>query len=231
MDPQIAAFVLLSAVLTVTPGADMALVARHALAAGRGAAFRCTLGICLGVAIHAVLSALGLSAVLSRSARLYEIVRMLGAAYLIYLGVRTVWESRLAMRQATALGTGELAPPHGGARAPGRRGDGVPGRAASRGAVRAFGEGLLTNLMNPKVALFYVTLLPQFIGPGDAVLVRSLALAGIHITFGLLWLSWYAYLLGRLRAFLGRGAVRCWLERLTGALLVGLGLGVAWERR
>ena len=218
MDPQLAAFVILSAVLTVTPGADMALVTRHALASGRGAAFRCTLGICLGVAIHAGLSALGLSAVLSRSARLFEIVKLLGAGYLIYLGLRTLWESRRAMEQPAPSEAGELERP-------------LASRPPARAAVRAFGEGLLTNLMNPKVALFYVTLLPQFIAPGDAVLAKSLSLAAIHITFGLIWLTWYAYLLGRLRVFLGRAPVRRWLERLTGAVLIALGVRLAWERR
>lgn len=76
-----------------------------------------------------------------------------------------------------------------------------------------------------------MTLLPQFIGPGDAVLARSLSLAGIHIALGIVWLTWYVYVLGRLHAVLARAEVRRWLERATGTVLIALGLRLAWTRR
>jgi threonine/homoserine/homoserine lactone efflux protein len=91
--------------------------------------------------------------------------------------------------------------------------------------------GFLTSALNPKVALFYLTLLPQFIRPGDPVLARSLLLAGIHIVLGLVWLFVYAYFLGRLGQALRRPRVRQGLEAVTSALLIGLGARLAWERR
>ena len=106
----------------------------------------------------------------------------------------------------------------------------APGRTA-RDARRAFAQGLLSNLLNPKVALFYLTLLPQFVRPADNVLARSLLLAGVHVLIGLAWLVAYTYFLGRLSAALRRPRVRRALEGVTGSLLIGLGGRLAWDRR
>jgi RhtB (resistance to homoserine/threonine) family protein len=212
MDPKLVMFIGLVAVLTVTPGADTALVTRNTLSHGRTAALCTTLGISLGCAVHATLSGLGLSAILSQSAALFEAVKFVGAGYLLFLGVRSL------------LGVGHGPLPVAGA---------APAPAVAReGAWRgAFLQGLLTNVLNPKVALFYLTFLPQFMNPGDPVVLKSLALAGIHILLGLVWLSTYAYFISRLSDLLLRPAVRRRFERVTGGLLILLGLRLAWERR
>ena len=98
-------------------------------------------------------------------------------------------------------------------------------------ADRAFLQGFLTNILNPKVAIFYLTFLPQFISPGQPVLRRSLLLASIHIAMGFAWLSGYAWFVDRLGAVLTRPRVKVWLERVTGGVLVALGARLAWERR
>lgn len=212
MDPRFLAFLLLATVLTVTPGPDMALVARNALGYGRRAAIYTALGVCAGLTVHAALSVAGLSVILLRSATLFEAVRLAGAAYLIFLGAQTLL---LSFRRADA---------------PAR--DTQPARTRSaRSAGRAFREGVLSNLLNPKVALFYSTALPQFIAPESAVLPASLVLAATHIGMGLLWLAFYVYLLGRLSDVLARAGVRRTLERLTGVVLVALGLRLALTRR
>ena len=95
----------------------------------------------------------------------------------------------------------------------------------------AFRQGFLTNVLNPKVAIFYLTFLPQFIAPGQPVLTRSLMLASIHIAMGLVWLTAYAWFIDRLGSVLTRPAVKAWLERVTGGLLVAIGARLAWERR
>jgi threonine/homoserine/homoserine lactone efflux protein len=97
--------------------------------------------------------------------------------------------------------------------------------------VGPFLQGFLTNILNPKVAVFYLTFLPQFISPGEPVLRRSLFLAGIHIAMGLVWLSAYAWFVDQLGAVLTRPRVKAWLERTTGALLIALGVRLAWARR
>jgi threonine/homoserine/homoserine lactone efflux protein len=203
IDPGIVAFVGIAALLTILPGADMALVAKVTLQDGRRAAFFTSLGISSGLPLHATASALGLSIILSTSATAFTVVKVAGALYLAYLGVRTIRHAGRAIEVATA------------------------GRVRSERA--AFAQGFLTNVLNPKVALFYLTVLPQFIGPGDAVLAKSLLLAGIHVALGLVWLPLYAYALDRLSALV-LGARR-WLERITGVALVGLGARLALERR
>jgi threonine/homoserine/homoserine lactone efflux protein len=205
LDGSILAFTGIVALLTILPGADMALVAKVTLLDGKRAAFFTSLGICAGLPVHATASALGLSLILATSAEAFTVVKFAGAAYLAYLGIRTIRDSfRPAADQAV-----------------------VTDRVRSRRA--AFAQGWLSNLLNPKVALFYLTFLPQFISPGDSVLAKSLLLAWIHAVLGLVWLPLYAYAIDRLGALI-RG-VRRWLERVSGAALIGLGVRLALERR
>ena len=127
--------------LTITPGADMAMVSRSVFLGGRAAAFATTLGIAAGCMIWALASALGVAAVLAASETAYDALRLVGAAYLVWLGVQSLVAAR--------------------------RGHGEDQRALAPGGRSPFRQGLLTNLFNPKIALFYTTFLPQFIQPGD----------------------------------------------------------------
>jgi len=204
IDGSLLAFTGIVALLTVLPGADMALVAKVTLNEGRRAAFLTSLGITAGLPIHATASALGLSIVLATSAEAFTVVKVAGAGYLAYLGIRTLRDS--FRRDAGPSAT--------------------PRRTKAAGA---FAQGFLTNVLNPKVALFYLTFLPQFIAPGDSVLAKSLLLAGIHAGLGLVWLPLYALAIDRLGRLV-EGA-RCWLERVSGGALIGLGVRLAFERR
>jgi threonine/homoserine/homoserine lactone efflux protein len=202
------------ALLTITPGADMAMVARSVFMGGRRAAFATTLGIGAGCLIWALASAAGVAAVLAASETAYDTLRLVGAAYLVWLGVQSLW--------AAARG-------YGGAQPPGAQlGGAGNARRGATGSLRTpFRQGLLTNLFNPKIALFYTTFLPQFIRPGDPVLLLSLAMAGVHILLGIVWLSAYAWLLDHaVEAFRG-SRVRRVLDSVTGAVMVALGIRVA----
>lgn len=210
IDGELLSFLVVATVLTVMPGADMALVARNVLAYGRRAGYVTSLGISAGLIVHAVASALGLSAILMTSATLFSAVKLMGAAYLVALGVLSLRRAFLPSTVTTLDGDGPAGPSSVG---------------------HALVQGLLSNLLNPKVALFYLTLLPQFIRPGDPVLARSLLLASIHVVVGLAWLFVYAYFLGRLSATLRRPRVRRVLEGVTGALLMAFGARLAWDRR
>jgi RhtB (resistance to homoserine/threonine) family protein len=197
-------FLGIVALLTITPGADMAMVARSVLSGGRRDAFATTLGISAGCLVWAVASALGIAAVLAASQTAYDALRLVGAAYLVWLGLQSL---HAAWRGAE------------------------PEARPTERRSSPFRQGLLTNLFNPKIAVFYSTFLPQFIGPGDPALLISMLLAGVHIALGVLWLSLYAWLLDRAVTAFKRARVRRALDALTGTVLVGLGLRLAAERR
>ena len=204
MDPLFLAGLAVLALLTISPGADMALVAKITLERGRRDALLATMGICSGLLVHATASALGLSVILATSAEAFTVVKLVGAAYLVYLGVQAL---RSSFRRDTVAAV------------------------APRRATSPFVQGLLSNVLNPKVAVFYLTFMPQFMSPGDNVLVRSLAFAVAHGIMGVAWLTAYAYVLSRISVVLGRSGVRRWLERVTGGVLMALGLRLALERR
>ena len=205
IDPRFVAGVAVLALLTISPGADMALVAKVTLERGRRAALWASVGICTGTLVHATASALGLSVILATSADAFTAVKLVGAAYLAYLGVRSLRASFRPELQDPTL--------------------------ARKRATAPYLQGLLTNVLNPKVAVFYLTFLPQFIDPSGNVLAQSLLFALAHSVMGIAWLSTYAYVLARLSALFARTGFRRWLERVTGAVLVGLGARLAFERR
>ena len=157
MDARFLTFLGVAALLTILPGADMAVVTRAALVQGRRAALLTTLGVNTGVLTWAVASALGLAALLNASATAFTAVKLAGALYLVWLGVQAILQAR---RPAAAAQPGTPA-----------------GQALRVRPWPAYRQGLLTNLLNPKVGVFYTTFLPQFIGPHDPVL-RPVAAAG-----------------------------------------------------
>lgn len=212
MDPQLWAFLLVATLLAVTPGADTLLVARNVLGRGRTAGLATIAGIAAGCVVHAALSAIGVSLILVRSAEAFQALKWGGAAYLIILGVQSIrgwWRVDAAAPKAAAA---DLAP------------------TGSR-RLRSLLEGLLTNVLNPKVGLFYLAFLPQFIRPDDPVLARSLLLAGLHIGIGVVWLSLLSLSLVRIRPLVESRLWRARLEGASGAVLIALGIRLAAERR
>lgn len=202
----IVAFSGVAMLLTITPGVDMALVTSSALARGRRAALSTTLGIVSGLVAWGAVSALGIAALLAASATAFTLLKLAGAAYLVILGVRTLWRAR------------------GGGAVPKQSRPALDRRSA-------FGQGLVSNLLNPKIAVFYSTLLPQFLEPGDPVLAGSLLLTSIHAAMSLAWLTGYASLVAGAGDRLRRPAVRRALDAVTGSVLVALGVRLAFERR
>ena len=213
IDPQVLAFAGIAAVLTITPGADTMLIMRNVFTRGQKAGLLTMFGICSGLFFHATLSALGLSLILVRSAAAFETVKILGACYLIFLGSQSLWAA-MQRREGDPSGTSDNTAVN-----PGKKGR------------RAFIEGMLTNLLNPKVAIFYLAFLPQFIDPRDWVFGKSLLLATIHFTQGIIWYSILIFSLGRMRALLARPRVKQGLEAAAGAVLIGFGIRLAMERR
>lgn len=200
LDGQVLAFAVVALVLSVTPGPDMALVLRNSLRGGRPAAYRTILGIGVGLLGWAGATALGVAAVLAASATVFTVLKVAGGIYLVYLGVQTL----LALRRGEERLHAE-APRHGS----------------------PFRQGLVTNLLNPKLAVFFTTLLPQFISEGDPVFAKSMLLAALFVTIGLTWLVLYAHLV----EFVARSVrFRRAVEAVSGAVLVALGARLAVDR-
>jgi threonine/homoserine/homoserine lactone efflux protein len=213
IDPQIVAFTGVAALLTMTPGADTMLVIRSVITRGQRAGAMATLGVCSGLFVHASLSALGISALLLASELAFNALALAGAIYLVGLGAQSI---RRSLAGQPAAGTSGIFVTPGSARQP---------------AWRSFRDGLMTNVLNPKVSVFYLAFLPQFISPGDPVLARSILLAAIHATMGVTWLLLVVFFLGKMGSLLSRPLVQRRLEGFTGVVLVGLGLRVAMESR
>ena len=172
IDAAVVVFAVIAGLLTITPGADTILVIRHVMARRRRGGLLTTIGVSCGVCVHAMVSALGLALILVRSVTVYELVKMGGAAYLVWLGVRSL---------RAALGRG-----------PSRPSDATddPGPCARPTRDHSsFAGGILCSVLNPKTALFYLVLLPQFMSPGDWVLGKSMLLAGVHSAEVILWYS------------------------------------------
>ncbi len=210
LDPQLIAFFFVAGAITLSPGADTMLVIRNVLRGGRRDGLITSVGVCSGLTIHASLSAVGVSIILAQSAVAFQAVKILGAIYLVWLGVKSLRSAMMA--------------------------DGVEPTAALSSVAtvlsprRSFLEGLLTNALNPKVAVFYLAFLPQFIRPDDPVLARSFLLASIHITQGLLWLGVLSFMLDKGRSFITRPRVKRTLDATCGTVLLGLGLKLAIEK-
>ena len=227
MTASLLAFITVALLLTLIPGTDTALVTRNALTLGLRGARWTIVGICTGCLIHATASALGLSAILATSARAYEIVKYVGAAYLVWIGVQGILNARTEVgSESETLTRSYERRPWVSAQ---RRADG--GELSAVSVAHPFTQGFLTNILNPKVALFYLTFLPQFIPAGAPILRTSILLAMIHNVLGFAWLSIYAQFVDRLRVALTRPVVKAWLERVTGGALVLLGARLAWSRR
>jgi threonine/homoserine/homoserine lactone efflux protein len=208
---MIVTFVLVSVALTLVPGPDMMFVIRSGLQ-GRRAAVAAALGAAAAALAWGAAAAFGVAALLQHSARAFEIVRLAGAAYLIALGLWTLWISR----SRTAAHPPAAAEPVS-----------LPG---GRPAWRAFAQGAGIDLLNPKTGLFYVAVLPQVIPPGMPVLRSTLLFAGVDATVASALMVGVAWLAAALLAWLRRPAVNRWLERITGACMVGLGVRTALER-
>jgi len=198
------AFMAIAIVIIVVPGPDMALVTRNALLFGRGPALATALGVCTGLTVWTVASAFGVAAVIHASAIAFTVLKLAGGAYLVWLGIEAL---RTAGRHAE-----------------------LPPRRPVDGA-RGFRQGVTSNLANPKIAVVFTSLVPQFVDPGEPLLVPFLVLGSIFVALTLAWLCAYAVAASRASGILQRPRMRLALDRLTGVVLIALGLRLATERR
>ncbi|HEY6125612.1 MAG TPA: LysE family translocator [Steroidobacteraceae bacterium] len=201
-------FIATAVLLVITPGQDTFFILGRSLSAGRSAGIAAALGITAGSVIHTFAAALGLSALLATSPYAFTVVKFAGAAYLIYIGVRAL------LTRANGL-------------------PGAPGKDEADDRWSAFRQGVLSNLLNPKVALFFLALMPQFIAADSPdKVVAFLALGLTFVTLGVIWCVVLAVAAAKLRgAFLRRPSMANVLNKVAGAMFIGLGLKLATARQ
>jgi len=190
------------AVLTVVPGPDMAVVTKRAVSSGWQDGLRTVGGITAGLMVWGVLAVAGLAAVLAASATAYTVFALAGAAYLVFLGFQALLQNRRGRFQAPAA---TLTPPRGN-----------PWRT-----------GLVSNVFNPKIAVFYTGLLPALAPTGLSAHSGMALLVLVHAMLTAVWLGGYVMLLSKARSFFEKPAVRRGMDRVTGTVLIGFGLQVA----
>ena len=196
-------FLVAGILLNLTPGPDTAYILGRSIAQGREAGIASALGICVGSIFHTCAAALGLSAILATSAFAFGAIKLLGGAYLIFLGIKMIFDRRKQLS--------------------------LPSNFRRRTTVAAFRQGILTNILNPKVALFFLALLPQFIDPASNMKIAAFIALGLtFVTTGTIWcliLAWFASAFSeRLR---NNETISQWLNRPAGALFIFLGLRLA----
>jgi len=204
MDPSLsslAAFAAAAALLTVTPGLDTALVLRTAAGESRRRAAAAAFGITLGCLTWAAVVAAGLGSLLAASELAYTVLKWVGAAYLLWLGLKLVLKPRASFEAA------------------------APG--ATRGA---FQRGFLTNMLNPKIGVFYVSFLPQFVPAGVNAPLFTVGLAALHVLLSLVWFGVLIAATRPIAAWFRRPGVVTWLDRVTGGVFIAFGLRLALER-
>ncbi|CAH0525947.1 LysE family translocator [Vibrio hippocampi] len=201
------AFIIAITILTLTPGLDTALVLRNTSRAGFSDGAVTSFGICLGLFVHATLSALGVSFILTQSAELFYLVKAVGAAYLIWLGIGSLRAATTPQGIRVDVGTKQ-----------------------DLSVLRSLREGFLSNVLNPKTAVFYLAFLPQFVNPEHSPLIQSLVMAGIHFIIAMIWQCGLSAMLNGAKKLLNSSGFMRWMEGITGAVLVILGIKLLFEK-
>ncbi|NIA70751.1 LysE family translocator [Pelagibius litoralis] len=206
---EIIAFVVVAALLVMSPGPNGVLIAKTVPASGRQGGFANIAGFVTSFYLHGALSIFGLSLILVQSAELFLLVKLLGAAYLVWLGCKALWEAwkgSSPLPQQPTLAS--------------RR----------RGWLKAFGEGFFTNALNPKVSMFYLAAFPQFIPAGEGAVTAAFFLVFLHTLINAMWFGIMVLLFARLSSGLRSGAFRRLIKALTGTVFLAFGAKLALLR-
>lgn len=205
-------FALVAGLLTLVPGLDTALVLRSSISKSRSFAFATALGINTGAMIWGVAAAVGVSALLAASAFAYRLLTLAGAAYMVWLGASLLWKS-LRREKVPGAPTGEAAALVSG----------------KNDLVKGWLTGTGTNLLNPKVGVFYIATIPQFIPAGASPLLMGIVLAGVHCLLAMVWFTLLIFGTGYAARWLkGAQSIRI-IDSITGTVLVGFGVKLAFE--
>jgi len=201
------AFALVAALLTIVPGIDTSLVLRGALTRGHRYGYATAFGICCGALVWGVAAAIGASALLAASEIAYRVLTLAGAAYMVWLGGSLIWKS---FRRGADAG-----------------GHGLPVSRASDSLGRAWLTGFGTNLLNPKVGVFYLATIPQFIPHGTSPALMGVALAAVHALLSIVWFTAIILATAVVSRWLRNPRAVRIIDRITGTVLIGFGAKLA----
>lgn len=203
---NITLFLIACILLIILPGPDTGIVTKNTVIGGQRGGFMTMAGSCIGLAMHTIAAVAGLSAILVKSALAFTILKYLGAAYLCYLGVKTLMNMRAKKDQVDE----EVL---------------VVAKGNSY-----FKQGFITNITNPKVAVFFLTFLPQFLAPGSEPFWSFLIMGILYTVLTFMWFAFYVFLLDKIRNFMKRPSTQAVIEVLTAVVLIGFGLKLAFEK-
>ena len=206
---QLLIFIIPVTLLTITPGVDTLLVIRNTNRGGWRDGVVSSFGICSGLFVHALVSAVGISLILLQSALAFSLLKFVGAGYLIWLGLVSLRSACGPQREMLLQKTS----------------------AVDFQMRRSFLEGPLSNVLNPKTIIFYMAFLPQFIDPAGSALQQSLLLAALHFIIAMIYQSLLAALVEKAGRWLRTPSVRRWLDGVTGTIMLLFGLKLAFESR
>src|SRR5437868_2134911 len=221
MITNLAAFLGIAFLVIATPGQDTALTIRNTLVGGRRGGIATGAGVVSGLATWTVASSAGLAALIVASQPLFLAVRLIGAAYLVFLGLQALYSAYKRPSPA----------PRSPSPAPGSPSPSEGGQGGGLRLKAAYRQGVFSNLSNPKIVVFFLSLLPQFVTRSAASFLGLLLLGAIFCSITLTWLTLYAIVVSRIGDFLRRDRIRRAMEATTGVVLVGLGLRLATNPR
>lgn len=197
-------FIIMTLFVVMSPGIDTALITKRTIADGKSAGFQMAFGITVGSLFHTVAATLGLSALLLQSALAFNILKLIGAIYLIFLGIKAILQKKVDIQNKDEINEG---------------------RHRS-----AFQEGLLSNILNPKVVIFFLTFLPQFVTDSDNAMGQFLLMGCIYALLSIIWFVAYVICLHYIREWLLSPKVQNWMEKATGIVLIGFGIKLLFTK-
>ncbi|MED5225192.1 LysE family translocator [Bacillus safensis] len=201
-------FVIMSIFLIILPGPDTAISTKNTLTLGRTGGVKTMFGTSCALLIHTLAAVAGLSAIIVKSSLLFSVFKYVGAVYLVYLGIKTLW----ALRNKNTAATTEMT---------------TENKYESKSC---FKQGFLTNILNPKVAIFFLTFLPQFVDSESNTFIPFLIMGITYTVLTVVWFLFYIYLLNQISAFMKRPKTQMVIEGITGTVLIGFGIKLALEK-
>jgi len=195
---NISVFLVMCILLIILPGPDTAIATKNTLTVSRKGGLQTIIGSCCGLLIHTCAAVIGLSAIIVKSAYIFAVLKYVGAVYLCYLGIKTLWTLRTIRTQSPVV-------------------DDVGSMEHKYSHQSCFKQGFLTNVTNPKVAVFFLTFLPQFVDGNSGTFFPFLIMGLIYTALTMLWFIFYVYLLDRISAFMKKPSTKAVIEGLTGA--------------